>query len=247
MKPIWVSLLISLGLALGLHAETQIPELAPVSLNGLWAVSLGADLSYLRSDDLGALYPATELGVPDRQVFPGAFFSLRRHLSDLYYLGLGVSTLPKSYAVQVNANGDTVSYDFNTIDCYFLGGLVWYRGVNSYLYFQGEAGTAFLNQAGYTATASGGSKGAYEGSSFATAIGTGGMWFLIPSVGLNIEGGYRRAYLDSVSSNVGTIFVNDSGPYARAGLSFFWGLKNPWGDSSPLPSAPEPPQNFQSK
>lgn len=230
------------GLIAFLLSISVLASAEPLSLNGLWAMSLGADFSLMKSDDVQALYQGG-VSMPETQVFPGIYLSVRKHVSDSFYLGLGLSTLPKAYSVQVSATGETENYDWNAVYPFVLGGWVWYSGSTMYSYVQAEAGYAVLNQASFSRKGVNAVSGAFEGSAFASAIGLGGVWLMIPSVGLNLEGGYRRANLDSVSFSLppGKISINDSGPYGRLCVSFFWGMKNPWGEGTPVPQAPGPP------
>lgn len=249
MKAGFSSLLISVCLlSPGLRAQEDAHVQPKLTLSGLWAASLAADFSFSQSDDIKAFYAPGSISMPESQVFPGVHASVRRHFYDLFYLGLGFSTLPKGYTLQVAPGGDTESYSWDALYPHALGGISWYRGSNSYLYFQGELGTAFLYQAIYVKTGAGAAKGSFEGSTFASAVSLGGVWLLMPSVGLELQGGYRRALIQPVEfrTNAGPVApvytrefaVNDSGPYARAALSFFWGVKNPWGDFSSPPDAP---------
>jgi hypothetical protein len=240
MKSSLLSILI--GLSAILQAQPEPPR-NPVSLAGLWAVNLSANFSYTKSEDIQALY-AQSTGLPSAHVFPGMDLSLRWHLVDEFYLGMGLGSLSKSYSVALTATGETETYEWNALYPRVFGGLVWYRWVNSYLYFQGEAGAVFLNQGSYLR--SGGAtetKGTFDGSTYGAAAGLGGVWFALPSVGLQMEGGYRRAVIPaSFNLRQGTNWdISHSGPYARLGLTFFWGLKDPWGNLSEAPEAPAPP------
>lgn len=249
----WCALLLFFGLGglSSLEADTRPRD--PLPLAGLWALDLGTDISFSRSDDIQAYYAPGSLSVPESQVNPGIFVSLRHHFLDQFYAGLGLSTLPKGYTLQINGAGDTESYTWDALYVYALGGWVWHRGVNSYVYFQAETGPAFLYQAVYTRSGTSPLKGSFEGGTIATAASLGGTWFIIPSVGLNLEAGYRRALISPVEFRTGSgvvapayvkdFYVNGTGAYARAGLTFFWGVKNPWGEFAdpPDPPATSPP------
>jgi len=73
----------------------------------------------------------------------------------------------------------------------------------------------------------------------------------LPSVALDLSGGYRFARLPlSFSTSSGQMspsftpefYADLGGPYGRLGLSFFWGLRNPWGQSeAPPPPSEGPP------
>lgn len=240
MKSYLLSILI--GLSAILQAQPENPR-DQVALAGLWALDFSADFAYLKSEDIRDLY-ASDPGLPSARVFPGMDLSLRWHLVDEFYLGAGLGSLSKSYSVALTATGETETYEWNALYPRIFGGLVWYRWINSYLYFQAEAGGVFVNQGSYLR--SGGAsevKGSFDGSTYGAAAGLGGVWFALPSVGLQLEGGYRRAVVQSTFDQRPTRSwdISYSGPYARAGLSFFWGLKDPWGNLSEAPEAPSPP------
>ncbi len=222
----------------------------PLPLAGLWALSVGGDFSYNPDFDLKNFYPAGGVIGPGPRVFNGIDLSLRWHFHEKFFAGLGVSTLSKIYDVQVG--GSKSSFAFDAVYTHLQLGWIWLERPTYYSYLQGEAGLATLNQATYlSSTGNPLDDGNLEGSGFATAFGVGGVLFLIPSVGVKLEGGYRNALITPVNfvksgslqsppSGSKDFFVEDSGPYARLSLDFFWGVKNPWGTYGPSPEPPAP-------
>ena len=83
----------------------------------------------------------------------------------------------------------------------------------------------------------------------AEQFGVGGLWFILPSVALEAQGGYRFARLPlRLTTDKGVqsppsapeFYADMSGPYGKLGLSFFWGLRNPWGEAEAPPPPPPP-------
>jgi hypothetical protein len=76
----------------------------------------------------------------------------------------------------------------------------------------------------------------------------GGRWFVLPSVGLELQAGWRDAKISASvaqgSTGGSSPDVDFGGPFAKAGLTFLWGLRNPWGESAP-PEAPAPPPSSE--
>jgi hypothetical protein len=219
----------------------SLPAQDKLSQNGLWSLSLGADLAYLSSRDAQALGP-DPTAADEKRSFVGLGLALKKHVSDSYFVGLGFSSLPRSYSF-ASAVG-TERYDWDLLGLQVLGGFNWYRFSNSALYVQAEAGAAMLNQASYRLDAATPKEGAYDGSAFSSAVALGGSWNLMPSVALDLQGGYRRILFDSLSASPGVPSpgsLNYSGPFARLQAVFYWGLANPWGEGPEAP-APLPPR-----
>ena len=246
MKLILTAMLVAV--TTGLSAQ-DLPSADAVPLAGLWSVSLGTDISRQGSADILGLYPAGSVQLNDPQGFAGVNLGLRRHLMDQIYVGLGFSSMPRSYSFDVGNSAYSDTFDLDGLNPYLMAGFVWYRGSNLYLDLQVEAGLLFLNQAGFERSGSSTLKADIEGSTASTAASLGGVWFFIPSVGLELRGGYRRAYLEHLrlSSGPAAEFnLSASGPHARAGLIFFWGQRDPWGamgSSVEAPASAPPEKN----
>ncbi len=253
--PLYRFLLSSLAcLCLGntpLVAESPESSLPKASLSDLWALSLGADLGQMSSRDLTPVYGQT-LGLPENQVYPGFSISARRHMSQYWFVGLGASSLPKGYSIQI----DAATRDEYSLDSLYLRaelGLLLYRAARSFVYVQAEGGPAFLVQAAYAHSGTQTAKGEIHAYGVASGLSLGALWLLMPSVGLDLQFGYRRARLpdsrytgDNAPPALTAWAVDNSGLFARAGLCFFWGVPDPWGDAQEAPKpAIEPPETSQ--
>lgn len=230
----------------GLHAEAMENSLPKASLADLWALSMGADLGQMSSRDLTPVY-GQNLGLPETQIYPGFSISGRRHMSQYWFVGLGASSWPKGYSVQV----DATTRDEYSLDSLYLRaelGLLLYRAARSFVYVQVEGGPAFLVQASFARSGTQTAKGEINAYGVASGLSLGALWLLMPSVGLDLQLGYRRAGLpdsrytgQSAPPALTAWSVDNSGIFARAGVCFFWGVPDPWGDSQEAPRPPEDP------
>lgn len=242
MKRLWILALI---LACGQPLKAQTPP--PQSLAGLWSLNLSADTAWLKSADLLSYYPSGALGAPATQVFPGFNLGLRRHLSDRFFVGLQLSSLPKGYNVDVAGSNDTWSFDGLMLGV--SGGWIWLHSTHWALYAEGQAGWVGLADGSLDRTGANATHGSLEGNALAEQFSVGAQCFILPSVALEAQVGYRVAHLPlSLSTTQGRqsppsapeFYVDLGGHFARLGLSFYWGLQNPWGEQA-APTAPAPP------
>lgn len=236
------------GHATEVHAGPETREVQPASLAGLWSLNVSGDFSYEAGQDLTSFYPAGALEPPASRVYPGFALALRRHLNDAFFVGAHLASLPKGYSVSLAGSNDTWS-----LDALMLGlSLDWmlYRAVSVGLYAEAQAGWLSLLGGSLERTGAGATKGSLEGSALAEQFGLGGLWFILPSVALEAQGGWRFARLPlRLSTSAGPqsppsapeFYADLGGAYGRLGLSFFWGLRNPWGESE-APPPPPPPQ-----
>lgn len=262
--PAILVILISLSLATGpagaaaYSSESQVsavgegPETLTVqaaSLAGLWALSLSADLAWLGGEDLLSFYPSGALSVPAARLHPGFSLGLRRHLSGTFFVGAQLSSLPKGYQAEVGGQQDTWLFDGLLLG--LSGGWLLYRAVSVAFYAEAQAGWLTLSNGSLDRTGSAATAGSLEGSALAEQFSLGALWFILPSVALEAQGGYRFARLPlSLTTSAGRqtppsmpeFYVDFSGSFARLGLSFYWGVKNPWGeqDAPPAPKIPPP-------
>ena len=225
------------------------PSIQPSPLAGLWALSVGGDFAYLGAQDLASFYPAASLSGPTSRVLPGFYLEVRKHVSESFFGLAALSSLSKSYSVDLGTGQDLYQWDAAIISV--GGGWVLYRALNFGLLAQGEFGWLAVTDGSFSRDGVAPTKGVFEGSAPATQFSLGGLWFILPSVALELKGGYRFARLPlSFTTAAGQMnpafapefYADFSGPYGRAGLSFFWGLRNPWGQSdAPPPPAQGPP------
>jgi hypothetical protein len=233
-----------------LGSGSATTAIQPSPLAGLWSLSLGGDFASLGSQDLQSFYPAGSISPPASHLTPGFFLLGRKHVSDSFYAVGGLSSLSKDYTVDWSGGQDLYQWDavfFST-----GGGWMLYRAINFDLFAQAEAGWLLMTQGSFERTSTNpalaSTKGTFEGAAIATQFSAGGLWFILPSVALDLSGGYRFARLPlNFSTSAGEVnpsftpefFADLSGPYGRIGLNFFWGLRNPWGQSE----APPPPSH----
>lgn len=237
------------GQASEVHAGPETRSVQAASLAGLWSLSLGADLAWPATEDLLSYYPAGALSAPAPRLLPGFDLGLRRFLSDSFYVGAQLASLPKGYSVSLGPDTDTW-----TLDSLLLGvngGWLLYRAVSVAFYGEASAGWLMLVNGSYERTGSASDKGSLEGGALSEQFSVGALWFILPSVALEAQGGYRFARVPlSISTTLGKwkpangpdFYADFSGSFARLGLSFFWGLRNPWGEQA-APDAPPPPEN----
>ncbi len=241
MKPLLIALM--LGLAAP-RAQAETPGLA-----GLWSLNLSADLAWMGGDDLLSFYPQGALGAPARRAFPGFGLGLRRHLSDSFFVGAQLASLPKGYWVERGADKD--SWAFDGLQLGAGAGWVVRLSRRAAVYAEAQVGWLSLVNGSLERSGANATTGSLEGSALSQQLGLGLLGFILPSVALEAQGGYRFARLPlSFSTKAGRqsppsapeFYADFSGPFARLGLSFFWGLRNPWGQQA-APEAPafEPP------
>lgn len=242
MKRLWILILI---IACGRPLTAEAPPAQ--SLAGLWSLSLSADMAWLNGQDLLSYYPSGALSAPPTQVFPGFNVGLRRHLSDRFFVGLQLSSLPKGYNVDVAGSNDTWTFDGLMLG--LSGGWVWLHSAHWALYTEAEAGWLGLADGSLERTGANAGTGSLDGSALAEQFNLGVQCFILPSVALEAQGGYRVAHLPlslstangrQTSPSAPEFYVDLGGPFVRLGLSFFWGLRNPWGEQA-VPAAPAPP------
>lgn len=227
-------------------------DVQPASMAGLWSLAIAGDFSYESGQDLQSFYPAGAISTPDPRVFPGFELALRRHFSDSFFVGGHLASLPKAYSVSANGGGLLAEdvWQFDALMLGLSGNFMLYRAVSVGLYLNAQVGWLSLLGGSLERTGPAATKGTLEGSGLAEQFGVGGLWFILPSVALEAQGGYRFARLPlRLSTNQGAqsppsapeFYSDFSGPYGRLGLSFFWGLRDPWGETD-APPAPPPPQ-----
>lgn len=219
------------------------------TLEGLWSLNLSADLAWPPTEDLLSYYPAGALSAPGARMVPGFNLGLRRFLSESFFIGAQLSSLPKGYSVTVAASQDTWSMDSLLLGV--AGGWLIYRAVSVAFYAEAAAGWLSLVNGTYERTGAGADKGSLEGSALSEQFSLGALWFILPSVALEAQGGYRFGRVPVSYTNGGgrqkppsapEFYADFSGSFARLGLSFFWGLSNPWGEQE-APDAPPPPDD----
>jgi hypothetical protein len=213
-------------------------------------MNLAADLAWSSSEDLLSYYAPGALSAPPQRMVPGFSLGLRRFLSDSFFVGAQLDSLPKGYAVSVAGNNDTWTLDSLCLG--LDGGWVLYRAVSVAFYGQASVGWLMLANGAYERTGAAPDKGSLEGSALSEQFSLGALWFILPSVALEAQGGYRfgRVPVSVTSTTLGRwkplngpdFYADFGGSFARLGLSFFWGLANPWGEQE-APSAPPPPEN----
>lgn len=226
-----------------------LSEIQPSPLSGLWALSVGGDFSYLGAQDLASFYAASSLNGPTSRVLPGFYLEGRKHVSESFFGLASLASLSKSYTVD-NGSGQDL-YQWDAVMLSVGGGWVLYRAVNFALLAQGEFGWLGMTDGSFSRDGAAATKGSFEGSAPATQFSAGGLWFILPSVALELNGGYRFARLPLRFSTASgqmspsfapEFFADFSGPFGRAGINFFWGLRNPWGQSeAPPPPSEGPP------
>lgn len=229
-----------------LGSGPDAPVIQPSPLAGLWALTVGGDFSYLSANDLASFYPASSLNGPTSRVLPGFYLEVRKHVSESFFGLASLTSLSKSYSVDRGTSQDLYQWDTAIISV--GGGWMLYRALNFGLAAQGEFGWMGLTDGSFSRDGVAPTKGIFEGSAPATQFSASGLWFILPSVALELKGGYRFARMPlNFTTAVGQVnpafapefYADFSGPYGRAGLSFFWGLRNPWGQSD----APPPPRD----
>lgn len=241
MRHLWILFL--LGSQLG--AEAAAPR---EPLGGLWSLNLSADLGYYKGEDLLSFYPAGTLQAPAPRAFPGFSVGLRRHFNERLFAGLQLSSLPKSYALD-RSDGGSDLWTFDGLLLGASGGLILARGAQSALFAEAQWGYLSLINGTLDRSGPQASSGSLEGAGLAQQYGLGLLGFILPSVALEAQGGWRFARLPlSLSTRDGKqsppsapeFYSDFSGPYGRLGLNFFWGVRNPWGEQE-APPAPAPP------
>lgn len=228
-----------------LGSGPDAPVIQPNPLAGLWALTVGGDFSYQGAQDLASFYPASSLSGPTSRVLPGFYLEVRKHVSETFFGLASLTSLSKSYSVDRGIGQDLYQWDAAIISV--GGGWMLYRALNFGLAAQGEFGWMGLTDGSFSRDGIASTKGIFEGSAPATQFSASGLWFILPSVALELKGGYRFARMPlNFTTAVGQVnpafapefYADFSGPYGRAGLSFYWGLHNPWGQSD----APPPPR-----
>jgi hypothetical protein len=214
------------------------------TLAGLWALSLAVDLSWQGGEDLLSYYPAGALSAPPTRAYPGFGLGLRRHLNDSFFVGAHLGSLPKSHRAVLGADED--DWAFEGLMLGVSGGWLLYRAVSVAFYAEAQAAWLTLIDGQLQRRGPAATSGSLEGSALAEQFSLGALWFILPSVALEAQGGYRFARLPlGLVTKAGRqsppsapeFYADFSGSFARLGLSFFWGLKNPWGEQAP----PGPP------
>jgi hypothetical protein len=235
------------GQASEVQAGPRRQSIQPAPLAGLWALSLSADLSWTSTQDLLSFYPPGTLSAPPASAAPGFNLGLRRFVSDSFYVGAQLSSLPKNYSVSVGADQDTWTLDSLLLGA--EGGWLLYRAVSVAFYGEASVGWLMLVNGDFERSGADTDKGSLEGGALSEQFSLGALWFILPSVALEAQGGYRFGRVPvTVDSSIGRwtpkngpdFYADFSGSFARLGLSFFWGLSNPWGEQE-APSAPPPP------
>jgi hypothetical protein len=227
------------------YAAPVAPPPDPSPLASLWSISLGGDFTNEGSQDLQSFYAPGSIGLPATRVVPGYYLQGRKYISDSFFALACLSSLPKSYSV--NQAGSQDQYEWDALILGTGGGWILYRALNFAFSAQAEAGWLVMSEGSFERSGANATKGTLEGSALATQFSVGGLWFVLPSVALDLCGGYRFARVPlSFATDAGNLsptfapqfYADFSGAYGRAGLSFFWGLRNPWGQSA----APPPPR-----
>jgi hypothetical protein len=226
--------------------KPDLTNIQPAPLAGLWSLSLGGDFSSLGGQDLGTFYASGAPAEPAARLSPGFFLLGRKHVSDGFYACAGLSSLSKNYSVDRPGGQDLFEWDSLLMST--GGGWLLSRSLGFALFTQAEVGWFYLSQGTFERTGPAATQGLFQGSALATQFSAGGLFFLLPSVALDLDGGYRFARLPlTYSGNAGDpgfkpdFYADFSGPYARAGLNFFWGLRNPWGPGEAPPPRQGPP------
>jgi len=218
----------------------------PERLDGTWSLSLCGDFALESGADIQSLYPAGSVAAQPRALDPGFALGVRRHFGESFFGGFELGSLPKGYTI--NAFGNQDLWQISGLE---VGGTVdWiFARVSTLTFFAGyQAGWVTL--AGSTLDRSGGqiANGTLDGSGFGQEAGLGIQWTVLPSVALEVQGGWRGARipvrLDVSGGNPwppsDSPDIDFSGPFARLGLDFTWGLRNPWGESEAPPPPPPP-------
>jgi hypothetical protein len=236
----------------GAHADAAaVTGVDPVPLAGLWSITLGGDFSDQSGEDLPGFYPGPAAVAASPRIVPGYYLQGRKYISDSFFALASLSSLPKSYSLSLSGNQD--QYDWDALVFSTGGGWMLYRALNFGLSAQAEVGWLALSEGSFQRSGAAPTSGSFSGSAVATQFSLGGLWFILPSVALDLSGGYRFARVplsfspDANDPSPGfpsQIYADFSGAYGRAGLSFFWGLRNPWGQSpAPPPPSEGPPRS----
>lgn len=233
--------------ALALSGAPAPAPASPPSLAGLWSMNVSADLGHYSSEDLLSFYAQGALSAPAPQSYPGFSLGLRRHLSEHFFAGLQLASLPKGYSVSLGGSTDQWALDGLLLGA--SGAWMLQPTEALALYAEAQVGWLTLINGGLERSGASTATGSLEGSALAEQFGLGALWFILPSVALEAQGGWRFARLPlTLSTGSGRqsppsapeFYADFSGPYGRLGLAFFWGLKNPWGEQD-APPAPAPP------
>jgi hypothetical protein len=180
-------------------------------------------------------------------VFPGFSLGLRRNLGERCFIGAGLSSLPKDFTV--SAFGTQDQWQFSGLLLGLSAGCLVQQSGPCAVLVQAQAG--WLDLTNGSLTRSPDSSGSAQGSAPALELSAGERWNILPSVALELVGGWRLARVPVALSLPGgpaeapasRAYVDFSGPFAKLGLAFTWGLRNPWGESE-APPPPPPPRDF---
>jgi hypothetical protein len=235
------------SLFLGLAPGTLLPQ---ANLAGRWSLNVSGDLAWPTTHDLASYYPNGAIADPAVTLFPGFSLTLRRHLDAGFFTGFQLGSLPKGYSLDVGPNHDTWTLDALTANA-VLGWMVLPTPELG-LFLEVQAGWFGLSNGALERSGPGSTDGVLEGSGLNAQAGVGLQAFILPSVALEAQGGWRNARVGvDLSTSAGKqtppsgpeFFVDDSGPFVRLGLTFYWGLRNPWGEQAapPAPKIPPPP------
>jgi hypothetical protein len=233
----------------GYAPELARAETAPQeSVADLWSMNLSGDFGLEAGRDVASFYPAGAVPAQPTGVFPGFALAARRGLGERFYLGAALSSLPKTYTL--TAFGSQDQWQFSGLLLDLSAGWILARWGDFGLFAEAQAGWLSLMDGSLT-RGSVGVTGSVSGNAPTGQAGVGLRWFILPSVALELQGGWRAARVGaglSVSGGdaqppSGTPWVDFGGPFGRLGLDFFWGLSNPWGTSE-APPPPPPPASF---
>jgi hypothetical protein len=232
-------------------------ELQPMKLRNLYGLSIAVNFDNYQDKDILSYYPADYTTLPDGSTFMGGSLRFRYHITDWFYGGLGWDWLSKAFEINDTYAHITQTYTWSAWNPYANLGLVFFRGINSFLYLEAGAGRVILHDSTYAETGGAGDTGNYSGGAVSGSLGLGGTWFLIPLVSAEIYGGYRLAKLDDSSVDAKYTsgdpiqasgqkpFIDFSGPVIRLGLSIYLGMPDPFADLSAPPAKTIAPETAQ--
>jgi hypothetical protein len=221
-------------------------------LEKTWGFTLDLDVNNPSNDDLLAHYPKASTSFPSSSTFMDYSIKGRYHFSNALYSGLELDSLHKTYELKIGNGFAKETFDWNALYPSILMGWSFFRGENSWLGVEASAGYITLYQSRYIYEGPTPSKGKFEGSAFSGTLGLSGTWALLPAIGVDIMGGYRLARINNVQApfddgsgqklnyDGSQPFIDFSGLIARVGLSFNWGMPDPWGENEALQTNAQP-------
>lgn len=227
-------------LFIGLLSTQAQAQTASLLVPKHWSASLWGDTASSPAQDLGT----HSIGGSSTR---GMGLTLRHMLGERVVFGINLGAWSRELG------GSTASASVQALAPGLRAGWLLAQRSRWALLAEAEAAWWRLNNA-ILRDAQGGALGSLEGQGPGGALQASLLLAGLPSLAVELQGGWRLARLSGVSfapdagaglPAVGDLSVDLGGPYLRAGVTILWGLQDPWdgmgGEAAQPEHAPDEP------